>query len=253
MRIQHHSQFEHLIADIRRYAADQTLANRDIVLGQSAYQVSLFIAELTNDVTKLTLLLETLLVLRESAGPGKCSAEEEMLKVLQRVAWESVECLREAGMTQEVCRTAGLQSSDPDLHPRCAVLLLLVTFARECFGFSRPRESFAGQRRSLVFEILGTIGRILDLPDVLELARQTVKKGRADALGALIFLEAYLGARKKRPDENLKAELLRFAKRTKKRGLAVGALNILVESGSIDEWDAIERIDEWKAEHWGGD
>ena len=68
---------------------------------------------------------------------------------------------------------------------------LLAAFARECFQFSRPRESFAGQRRSLAFEILGVIGGLLDLPDVVELAGQTVKKGRADAAGALTFLETY--------------------------------------------------------------
>jgi hypothetical protein len=240
------------MADIRKYAADETLANRDILLGRSAWQVSRFIQELMTDTDKMKLLLETLRVLRESAGPGKCRAEEEMLKILQRVAWECAGWLQEAGMTREVCRTAGLQSSDAKLQPRCAVLTLLAAFGRECFEFSRPRESFAGERRSLAFEILAVVGGLIDLPDIVELARQTVKKCRADALGALTFLEAYLGAREDTPDEDLKAALLAFAKRSKRRGLAVGALNVLVETGSISEFEACGRIDEWKTEHWGG-
>ena len=248
----HHRQFELLMADIRKYAADETLADRDILLGRAANQVSRYIQELMNDASKMKLLLETLLVLRESTGPGKCRAEEEILKILQRVAWECAGCLEEAGMTREVCRTAGLQSADPKLQPWCAVLTLLAAFARGCFQFSRPRESFAGQRRSLAFEILGVVGGLVDLPDVLELARHTVKKGRADAAGALIFLEAYLVARKEEPDEDLKAAIMRFAKRTKRRGLAAGALNVLVETGTISEFEACDRIDEWKTEHWGG-
>ena len=191
----HHRQFEPLLTDIRSYAADPTLADREILLRQSAWQVSQFFDELSGDAAKMTLLLDTLRVLRESAGPGKCSAEEEMLKQLHRVAWECMGCLQEAGMTREACGTAGLQSSDPELQPRFAVLTLLAAFARECFGFSRPRESFAGQRRSLAFEILAEAGRLVDLPDAVNLAKRAVKKGGADAAGALTFLDTYLGAR----------------------------------------------------------
>jgi hypothetical protein len=240
------------MADIRKYAADPTLANRDILLGRSANDVSRYSNELITDAPAMTLLLETVLLLRESTGPSKCRAEEEMLRVLRHVAWGCVGCLQEAGMTREACRKAGLQSADPALQPMCAVLTLLLAFAKECFVFSRPRESFAGQRRSLAFEILGVIGGLLDLPDAVELARQAVKKGRADASGAMTFLETYLAARKETPDEDLQAALLRFAKRAKRRGLAVGALNVLVETGTIGELDACDRIDEWKAEHWGG-
>ena len=196
---EHHRQFEPLMADIRKYAADPTLADRDILLPQSAYQVSQFFDEVAGDAAKMTLLLDTLRVLRQSAGPGKCSAEEEMLKQLHRVAWGCVGCLQEAGMTREACLSAGLQSSDPKLQRWCTVLTLLATFARECFEVSRPRESFAGQRRSLAFEILAEIGRFLDLPDAVELARQAVKKGGADAAGALTFLETYLGAAQGNP------------------------------------------------------
>ena len=41
-------------------------------------------------------------------------------------------------------------------------------------------------------------------------------------------------------------------KRTKRRGLATAALNVLVETGAIGEMEACDRIDDWKTEHWGG-
>jgi len=53
-------------------------------------------------------------------------------------------------------------------------------------------------------------------------------------------------------DDDLENALLTFTKRTRSRGLAVGALNILVEVGSISDFEAIERMDAWKTAHWGG-
>jgi hypothetical protein len=85
-----------------------------------------------------------------------------------------------------------------------------------------------------------------------ELARQTIKTGGADAMGAIAFLEAYFNARKESPDADLKTALLGFARRTDRRGLATAALNVLVETGAIGEMEACDRIDDWKTEHWGG-
>ena len=47
------------LADVRKYAADPTLADRDFLLRQSAWQVSQFFDELSVDAPKITLLLMT--------------------------------------------------------------------------------------------------------------------------------------------------------------------------------------------------
>lgn len=44
-------------------------------------------------------------------------------------------------------------------------------------------------------------------------------------------------------------ELLAFAKRTDSRSLAVGALNVLVETNCISDLVALSRIDDWKDAH----
>jgi hypothetical protein len=246
------TKLEDVLADIREYAGDETLPDRDILLIQAAGQVWRFIEKPMNDATVMESLLATIRVLRESSGPGKCSAEEELMKRLHSVAWECVGWLRKSGMTPETSRTTGLWSPDQDLQPLCAVLLTLLEFAKECFEYTRPRDNFGGRRRSLAFEIFEAAGDVFDLPEAVELARQTIKKGRADALGATAFLEAYFRARKESPDADLQSALLGFAKRTHRRGLATAALNVLVETGAIGEMEACDRIDEWKTEHGGG-
>ena len=246
------TKLEDALADIREYAGDETLPNRDIVLPQAAGWLWHFAKELIHSPTAVKALLATVCVVRDSSGPGKCSAEEELMNQLQRMGWQCVGCLKESGLTPSTGAATGLQASDPQLQPLCDVVTLLAEFARECFAYRRPRDNFGGKRRTLAFEILGTIGDVLDLPEVVELARQTIKKGRADTLGATAFLVSYFQARKASPDADLEAALLGFAKRTKQRGLAVGALNGLVETGVIGELEACDRIEDWKTEHWGG-
>ena len=244
-------QFDRLMADIRSYAANPAIADRDILLIQAAGQVWRFIEDLMNEPETTESLLTTIRVLRESSGQGKCSAEEALMQHLHRIAWECVGWLQKSGMTPETTRAAGLQTADPDLQPLCMVLGKLLAFARECFDFSRPRDNFGGRRRSLAFDIFEAAGAIVDLPDIVELARRAIKKGRADALGATAFLESYLCARQEDPDTDLTSALLGFAKRTNRRGLATAALNVLVETGAIGEMEACDRIDDWKSEHWG--
>jgi hypothetical protein len=244
-------QLEPLLADIEAYAAEPALADRDVLLIHAAGQLWRFREELTREPAKMQAVLQTLRVLRDASGAGKCSAEEEIMKHLVAVACECVGWLQRGRVTREGYRTGGPEALKPKLQPLGAVLDILVEFARECFAYSRPHDNFGGKRRSLAFEILGMAGEMLDLPDVVALARQAVKKGRADALGAIGFLEQCLGARKESPDGGMRAALLAYAKRTRRRGLAVAALNMLVETGAIGEGEACDRMDDWKSEHWG--
>ncbi len=246
------TRFEDVLADIKEYAGDEMLPNRDILLPQAAMQVSRFDKALVNSPAAVTSLLATVRMLRESSGPGKCSAEEWLMNRIHFIGWECVGWLKESGVAPAPDGTAGLQAADPGLQPLCDVVTLLADFGRECFAYSRPRDNFGGKRRTLAFEILGAVGDILELPDVVELARRTIKKGRADALGAIAFLESYFQSRKSSPDADLETALLGFTKRTKRRGLATAALNVLVETGAISDMEACDRIDDWKTEHWGG-
>lgn len=60
-------------------------------------------------------------------------------------------------------------------------------------NFKRPHDSFGGKRRARAFFILGATTAFFDLPDILELARQTLKakRSRSEASGATEFIELY--------------------------------------------------------------
>ena len=48
------------------------------------------------------------------------------------------------------------------------------------------------------------------------------------------------------PDDDLVTALLGVAERTRSRSIAFGALNFLVETGTISEFQALDRMDAWK-------
>lgn len=73
------TRLEDVLADIKEYAGDETLPNRDILLPQAAMQVSHFNKELVNSPATVTSLLATVRMLRESSEPGKCSAEKWLI------------------------------------------------------------------------------------------------------------------------------------------------------------------------------
>lgn len=48
---------------------------------------------------------------------------------------------------------------------------------------------------------------------------------------------------------NFTKELLSLAERTDSRSTAFNALNALVETGTISEFEALDRMDDWKSRH----
>lgn len=78
------------------------------------------------------------------------------------------------------------------------------------------------------------------------------KKTGRDSLGAIQFLEVYYSQNDEQVSDEMVDELEAFAKRTDSRSLAVGALNVLVETNCISDLGALSRIDDWKDAHYYG-
>ena len=241
---------ETLLKDFREYIVKPP-QNRWELLTHCAGQLFLFTETLMNDAARVADLLDVVRLLRESSGPGIVSTEKDTMR---RLIWLTSECARcvaeerEEGASQAPDAAPGAAQDD---DPASAVLALLVAFARETFAFRRPRDSFGGERRSLAFELLGAASVALDLSDVVALARETLKgkKTGRDALGAIQFLEEYYSHNDELVSDEMVDELLTFAKRTDSRSLAVGALNVLVETNCISDLEALSRIDDWKDAH----
>jgi hypothetical protein len=111
--------------------------------------------------------------------------------------------------------------------------------------------NFAGARRGQSFEILGIAGRLFDLPEALDMARQALHRSRSQTVrGAIIFLEDYFKAREgMEVPYDIHTALLTVAETTDSRSTATGALNVLVETGEISDMEALDRLDDWKDKH----
>ena len=137
-----------------------------------------------------------------------------------------------------------------ELREPLLVLRELHDFALGCFEFKRPRDSFGGRRRALALEILGRISLVVDLPEVVRIARDALRKAQSiESRQAAEFLQVYFTERGLPPDDDLTKELLSLAERTDSRPTAFGALNTLVETGTTSEFEALDRMDEWKSKH----
>lgn len=141
----------------------------------------------------------------------------------------------------------------PALRRSLIIVAELHDYALECLRFNvRPRDAFAGARREQSFEILGIAGRLFDLPEALDMARQALRRSRSQTVrGAIVFLEDYFKAREgmEVPDD-IHAALLTVAETTDSRSTATGALNVLVETDEISDMEALGRLDHWKHKNY---
>lgn len=84
----------------------------------------------------------------------------------------------------------------------------------------------------------------------MSLARQALRKARSvEARQAAEFLKRYLAGRDQSPDDATTEALLALAERTDTRSTAFSALDALVETGTISEFEAMNRLDAWESRH----
>ncbi len=219
------------------------------IMGTAIYGVRRFLPELVRESPKVRQLLVFVQALRCSAAPNRQVQEEQLMEILSSVAWNTAGWLGD----DRCQRVAGLErigAAPEEFQPRLQVLRDLYDFALACFAYKRPRDNFGGKRRGLAYEILGHVGKMADLPEVVTMARQSLKKAQSvESRQAADFLKQYFTERDIRQDETVIAELLTLADRADSRSTVFGALDALVETGVIDEFEAMSRMSDWKNKH----
>ncbi|MCF7674910.1 MAG: hypothetical protein K9N23_13165 [Akkermansiaceae bacterium] len=240
--------FELLMKDLWR--ALELPTKQDYPLTIAAWGARHFSHELVADPLKVRQVLDFIRALRISGVTGRRTAEEALMESLIDLASQcggelgSTNCPRPSGFDRTTDATAEQQ-------PMLRVLQELHDFALACFQFKRPRDSFGGTRRGLAFEILGEVGGVVDLPQVVDMARKALKKSKSiESRHAANFLHAYFSRRDGALDDAITAELLSLAEAADSRSTAFSALNALVETGTICEFEALDRMDEWKSKHY---
>jgi hypothetical protein len=239
--------FELLMKDLWRLLRDPKRAERDFALSLAVWNLSDFTKELTRDVVKVRQLLEFARALRASDATGRQVAEERLMEGLAYLAGQCRDRLEDGGF-QRTSALPAEQELGPAWRSLWLVLRELHDFALGCFVFKRPRDSFGGRRRALAFDILSRVGTAVDLPEALGKARQALRQTQSvESRQAAAFLEEYFRERGQSPDEPVIDELLSLAERTNSRSTAAQALNALVETNTISEFEALDRMDDWKS------
>ena len=244
--------FDLLIGDFQRILAHPEDPARKMRWQQALWNLTVFDESLAGDPANTQKLVEITAAVRGLAGAGRINAEEKLMDSLVYIASSCHATLEDAG----VKHLAGFEATariPASAQPALAVLQILCGYALDCFAYKRPRDSASGRRREKAFEILAHAGQLLDLPEVLTLARKTLRKSAGEEVeGAFLFLSHYYTSRDAEPDEQIVDELLALSQATGSRSTAVGALNVLVETGVIDELGAMCHLDDWKDKHLRG-
>lgn len=246
-----HRKFSCWLADVRKQMEQPTLEGSHSDLSFLGWGFVTFDDVLQRDIGQVRELVDVLRQVRDGRGVGRGSFEERVMDGLSYVVHNACAELQDGGLVRQP--SLAMPASLPaGLRPACEVVLELSAYATDCLGYSRPRDSLAGNRRRYALQLLGEASRVFDMPDVVfAFVRQILKAGRRPAvLGAILFCEAYYEARDIPVPRDVERLLLDFVERTDSRGLAAGALNVLVESGSISELTALDRIDDWKDRNW---
>ncbi|MBM3858112.1 MAG: hypothetical protein FJ395_00505 [Verrucomicrobia bacterium] len=240
--------FELLIADIRRHLLSPPTHERYENLSQSSWDLRNFNDQVASDVGKARELIAVAHTARLAAGPGCAVAEEALLRCLEKVVSDCGKQIVGEDLAPLPNRQA-LADVEADQRPFAEVVGEVADYALDCLHFQpRPRDAFAGARRGLAFNILGQVSQICELPIAMDRACEALRLVRPKEVhGAINFLHDFFDARPDDPlSDDLAEALLHVVEKTKSRSTAVGALHLLVKTLVISEWEASDRIREWK-------
>ncbi|MCZ7635880.1 MAG: hypothetical protein M5U12_07470 [Verrucomicrobia bacterium] len=105
----------------------------------------------------------------------------------------------------------------------------------------------------MAFDILSKIASFIDLPEAVEMVRASSGKARSvEARHAAAFLEEDFRERDLCPDEATTEELLALAERTDRRSTTSRRWDYSSKPGQSASWRQLNRLDEWKGEHFRG-
>ena len=240
------NKFELLMQDL--WQALEQPSKNPLVMGVAVHRLRHFLPELVKESHKIRQALSFVQALRGSDAPGRQVQEQTLMEILRSVAWNTAGWLDEASC-QRITTFDLIEGAPKEFQPRLQVLHDLHNFAWACFAFKRPRDNFGGKRRGLAYEILGHVGRMADLPEVVNMARQSLKKANSiESRQAADFLKQYFTERDFLMDDTIIDELLSLAATTDSRSTVIGALDALVETGAISEYEAMSRMDDWKSQ-----
>lgn len=179
-------------------------------------------------------------------GPYKHFLEERVFQALYVSAFY---CAPERSDKERVVLDPAMieGSTDVQQRQRYLIALKLVSFSKEIFQLTIPRDAFNNKRKGLAMDLIGRVAVYYDIPGAIDLCMAAFQSNKKTlVLAAAEFYENYRHGRNISLPPEMVERLDDIIRKTKDRSVAVTALNLQVEDGLISEFEALSRIDDWK-------
>jgi len=179
-------------------------------------------------------------------GPYKHFLEERAFQALYVSAFY---CAPERSDKERVVLDPAMieGSTDVQQRQRYLIALKLVSFSKEIFQLTIPRDAFNNKRKGLAMDLIGRVAVYYDIPGAIDLCMAAFQSNKKTlVLAAAEFYENYRHGRNISLPPEMVERLDDIIRKTKDRSVAVTALNLQVEDGLISEVEALSRIDDWK-------
>ncbi len=207
-------------------------------LRKTLYEIGRYFDESESiKASEVNELLELEYMLMHNKGCGKNDAEKIILQALEYSI--ALEYLNKEG------------ESEKEEDEKDKIVALLINFAKNIFSFKKERDAFSSKRKGYVLDILGELSFSYDIPEALELCMICIdSKKDTLILGGLEFIDNNIDELKDLFTSEFIEKLDKIILKTKSRSVIFKALNIQVSNGNISEFEALDRLDDWKEKNY---
>lgn len=246
--------FAKIMAALRQGLVDPAMEDRCSWLYRVSANLVCCDDEIIEDLGKVREVLDVARSCREATGPGRTAVEEHLIRCLESLVHRWCEALAADDGLEPFVDLGTVEGLDPEFHPGADVVAEICSFALETLGHqARPRDTAAGARRAHAFGILGAAAGLFDVAAAMDQVLLALNRARRqEVCAALGFLDAYFMARE---DEvmprDLRRAVLGVVSRTRDHNVAVTALDTLVTTGAMYEFEAMDRLEKWETRNEG--
>jgi hypothetical protein len=234
------------LRDVERALAHPAQNMDEAKLPELGWSFGLVREQLVHQPDRTRELFRLLNVVRNASGAGRMIFERRVLEGLVLSAADVCSMIYDESLSPKPLATKA-ETILPDRRDGFVALQGLCLFALDCFRFSRPRDSFSGERRRQAFELIAEVSAVIEPPaEFFDYLRKALSRVRdPEVIGAILFCEMYYARCGGVPDE-MAPLLLGAIEKTKSRRTVSGVLSVFVESGDMHEFEALDRMDDWR-------
>lgn len=136
-------------------------------------------------------------------------------------------------------------------NPKKKILSKLIGLSKEILEVTDIKTKSNEFRRTSALKLIAEMVNYYNISDVKNIFLNSLKsKNKSEQQIALEGLESYYQVTENEIDEDLIKVLNEIFKQTNDRIVASICLQIQINAGIVDEFDAILQLDDWKEDHW---